>query len=221
MLGRGSRAAVMLLNLVVEPVANWWSDREGKGRFAAVMLWSLVVVPVTVPFASRNEGGGWVLAFLALAVASVVLAVAIGGSWYGSDHFTAVPGLTAAVLLITAPWLAPWALHDLAGRPVSARVVEAEPVLDMEDEDTWLTGYRLADATTGRDLGSMRHGPRTRTRVGAVITVSVVPDHWAPPIATERLNDTDVEPGITAFAALATVHVLACAATAAAWPSEW
>src|ERR1051325_5441033 len=47
----------------------------------------------------------------------------------------------------------------------------------------------------------MRFGPRTRARSGAVISVSMVPDGWAPPIATERLDDTDVEPGITAFAA--------------------
>ncbi|KUL22154.1 hypothetical protein [Streptomyces regalis] len=88
--------------------------------------------------------------------------------------------------------------------------------------DTGRTRYRLADAETERDLGWMRFGPRTRAPVGAVITVSVVPDGWAPPIATERLNDTDVEPGIAAFTALATIHVLACAATAAAWPrDEW
>lgn len=221
MLGRGRLAVVILLNLTVVPVANWWLGKEGKGRFVAMMLWSLVVVPIALPFASRNQGGRWVLAFLVLAVASVVIAVAIGGSWYESDHFTALPGLTAAALLVTAPWLTPWALHDLAGRPVSAHVVEAEPVLDAEDEDTWRTRYRLADAATGRDLGSMHYGPRTRARVGAVITVSVVPDGWAQPIATERLDDTDVEPGITAFAALAAVHALACAATAVAWPREW
>ncbi|MFE1291446.1 hypothetical protein [Streptomyces sp. NPDC058751] len=219
--GRGRLAAAILLNLVVEPVANWWLDKEGKGRFAVVMLWSLAVVPITVPFASRNQSGRWALAFLVLAGASLVLAVAIGGSWDDSGLRTAIPGLTAAALLLTAPWLAPWTLHDLAGHPVPARIAEAEPVLDLEEEDTWRTRYRLTDPATGRDLGSLAYGPRARTPVGTVVTVSLVPDGWAPPIAAERLDDTDVPPGITAFAALAAVHVLACAATAAAWPREW
>ncbi|WP_157968610.1 hypothetical protein [Streptomyces geranii] len=221
MLGRSLRVVVVPLALVIHLVVECWSVLEGKVRFVAVLLWSLVVVPIAVSFASRNQGDRWVLASLVLAVISVVLAVTLAGSWDWGGRRTALPGLTAAALLLTAPWLAPWALHDLAGRPASARVVEAEPTLDMEDEDTWLTRYRLADAATGRDLGSMRYGPRSRTPVGAVITVSVVPDGWAEPIATERLDDTDVEPGITAFAALGIIHLLAYAVTALTWPRDW
>ncbi|MFJ1812318.1 MULTISPECIES: hypothetical protein [unclassified Streptomyces] len=191
----------------------------------AVMLWSLVVVPLAVLFlASHDQGFRWVLIGAFLATASIVTAVETAGPWYGSaglcEPRTMVPGLTAAALLITAPWLAPWALHDLAGQPAQARVIEAEPVINMEDEDTGLTRYHLAEAETERGLGWILFGPRIRAHSGAVITVSVVPDDWAPPIATERLNDTAVEHGITAFAALATIHLPGCAVTAATWPRD-
>lgn len=226
--GRARSPAAMLLYPVcvaVTAVAGWWSSRDGRGGFAAMVLWSLVVIPIAVPFASRNQGIRWVLVFFLLAIVSVRIALAIASYWCPAEPrelLTAVPGFTAAVLLITAPWLAPWALHDLAGQPAPARVIEAEPVTDSEDQDPGRTRYRLADAATERDLGWMRYGPRTRAPAGAVITVSVVPNGWAPPIATERLA-TDAEPRVTALAALATVHVLACAATAAAWPRkiEW
>ncbi|KUL22153.1 hypothetical protein ADL12_42690 [Streptomyces regalis] len=74
-----------------------------------MMLWSLVVIPIAVPFASRNQGVRWVLVFVLLAIASVRLAVEIAAYWSPvelREALTAVPGLTAAVLLITAPWLA-------------------------------------------------------------------------------------------------------------------
>ncbi|MFF1680326.1 hypothetical protein [Streptomyces sp. NPDC058256] len=222
--GRGRIVVAILVGLAVEAVdAMWWS-LEGKGRFVAVMLWSLAVIPVAVLFGTRNQGARWVLVCALLAVASFAMAVTTAGSWYGWDdvreRLTALPGLTAAALLITAPWLAAWPLHDLSGQPTLARVIEAKPSIDSEEEDTGLTRYHLAEAETERDLGWMRFGPRTRALPGAVISVSVVPSGWAPPIATERLNDTDVKPGITAFAALATIHALACAATAAAWPRD-
>ncbi|MGW3420900.1 hypothetical protein [Streptomyces phaeochromogenes] len=193
----------------------------GRGRLAAMMFWFLVVVPIAVSFASRHYGARWVLVFVLLAITSVIMALTLTRFWAFRNHeprelLTAVPGLTAAALLITAPWLAPWALHDLAGRFAPARVIEAEPVIDRSDQDTGRTHYRIADAATERDLGLMWFGPRTRVPVGAVISVSVIPDGWSPPVATERLKDADAL--ATAFAALVAVHVLACAATAAAWP---
>ncbi|MDQ1025768.1 hypothetical protein QF035_003350 [Streptomyces umbrinus] len=64
----------------------------------------------------------------------------------------------------------------------------------------------------------MRFGPRARVPAGAVITASVIRDGWSPPIATERLKDADAL--ATTFTVLVAVHVLACAATAVAWPRE-
>jgi hypothetical protein len=99
--------------------------------------------------------------------------------------------------------------------------MEAWVLLDSETgKDTGRTGYRLADAATERDLGWTEHGPRARAPAGAVIAFSVIPDGWATPMAAERLDDTDVEPGVTAFAALGIVHVLACAVAVALWPRE-
>ncbi|MET9088062.1 hypothetical protein ABZX77_40320 [Streptomyces sp. NPDC004237] len=228
MAGRARLVAEVLLGAVIIAAYAVWCaflNLEGKVRCVAVMLWSLVVMPLAVLFfATCHQGVRWVLVCALLAAASASMAVMTAGSWYGDselrEFLTAVPGLTAAALLITAPWLASWTLHDLSGQPTRARVVEAEPVIDEEHEDTGFTRYHLAEAETERDLGWMRFGPRERARSGAVISVSVVPDGWAPPIATERLDDTDVEPGITAFAALATLHLLGCAVTAAAWPRE-
>ncbi|WP_328687917.1 hypothetical protein OHA74_54085 [Streptomyces phaeochromogenes] len=197
-----------------------------KGRLAATMFWSLVAVPIAVPLASHGFGTEWVAIVVLLAIISGSMVLASGHFWdYGSrptprEFLTAVPGLTASALLVSAPWLAPWALHDLAGQPALARVIEAEPAVDSKDDDTGRTHYRLADAATERGLGWMRFGPRTRVPVGAVIAVSVIPGDWAPPIATERLNDADADPLVTAFAALATVHLLTCATAAAAWPRE-
>ncbi|WP_405541520.1 hypothetical protein OG478_03920 [Streptomyces phaeochromogenes] len=197
-----------------------------KSRLAVMTLLSLVVLPISVPFASHSFGTEWVAVVVFLAIASGGMALAISHFWdYGScptprEFLTAVPGLTASALLMSAPWLAPWALHDLAGQPALARVIEAEPAIDSKEEDTGRTHYRLADAATERDLGWMRFGPPTRAPAGAVIPVSVIPNGWSPPIATERLNDPDADPLVTTFAALVTAHVFACATAAAAWPRE-
>ncbi|MEU5344238.1 MULTISPECIES: hypothetical protein [unclassified Streptomyces] len=193
-----------------------------KGRLVATMFWSLVAVPIAVPLASHGFGTEWVAVIVLLAIVSGSMVLASGHFWdYGSrptprEFLTAVPGLTASALLVSAPWLAPWALHDLAGQPALARVIKAEPAVDRKNDDTGRTHYRIADAATERDLGRLRFGPRTRVPAGAVVSVSVIPDGWSPPVATERLKDADTL--VTAFAVLVTVHVLTCAATAAAWP---
>ncbi|MCX4905056.1 hypothetical protein [Streptomyces sp. NBC_00878] len=199
--------------------------RRGRGLLAGTMTWSLVVVPILVFLASRSYGTPWVAVFVCLACLSGAMSLAIGDSWvyaYSAgraprDPSTA-PWLTAAALLFTAPGLAPWAFHELAGQPTQVRVIEVEPAVDSQGEDTGLTHYRIADAATERDLGRMWFGPRTRVPVGAVISVSVIPDGWSPPVATERLKDADAF--VTTFAVLVTVHVLACAVTAAAWPRK-
>ncbi|MGW0648324.1 hypothetical protein ACWD4T_05885 [Streptomyces umbrinus] len=199
---------------------------RGRGRLAFTTTWSLVVVPILVVLGSRSHGTSWVVVVVLLAIVSGAMGLAIGHSWvrtYMADPaprelLTAAPGLTAAALLLTAPGLAPWALHDLAGEPTRVRVIEVEPVSDSQGEDSGLTHYRIADAATERDLGRLRFGPRTRVPAGAVISVSVIPDGWSPPIATERLKDADSL--ATTFTVLVAVHVLTCAATAAAWPRE-
>ncbi|MEU0647991.1 hypothetical protein [Streptomyces umbrinus] len=199
---------------------------RGRGRLAFTTTWSLVVVPILVVLGSRSHGTSWVVVVVLLAIVSGAMGLAIGHSWvrtYMADPaprelLTAAPGLTAAALLLTAPGLAPWALHDLAGEPTRVRVIEVEPVSDSQGEDSGLTHYRIADAATERDLGRLRFGPRTRVPAGAVISVSVIPDGWSPPVATERLEDADAL--VTAFAVVATVHVLTCAVTTAAWPRK-
>ncbi|MFD3380029.1 MULTISPECIES: hypothetical protein [unclassified Streptomyces] len=198
---------------------------RGRGVLACTMTWSLVGVPILVVLASRSYGTSWVAVFFLLAIASGAIGLAIGHIWVRSymdptprELLTAAPGLTAAALIFTAPGLAPWAFHELAGQPAQVRVLEVEPVIDDYGDDTGLTHYRIADAATERDLGRLRFGPVTRVPAGAVISVSVIPDGWSPPVATERLKDADAL--VTTFAVLVTVHVLGCAATAAAWPRK-
>lgn len=197
-----------------------------RGCLPAVGFLVVLVAPASVVLTARDYGALRMLVlaplhilFICLAIGLVGVALAYGTS--GGRRPVAVPALTAAGLFLAGPFLVPWALHDLAGRPVAARVMEAEILLDSEtDKDSGRTRYRLADAATERDLGWTEHGPRTRTPAGAVVAFSVVPNGWAEPIARERLDDTDLAHGVTAFAALAAVHVLGCvaAAAAAAWP---
>jgi hypothetical protein len=153
-----------------------------KGRLVGTMFWSLVAVPIAVPLASHGFGTDWVAVVVVLAIVSGRMVLASGHFWdYGSrptprEFLTVVPGLTASALLISAPWLAPWALHDLFGQPALARVIEAEPAVDSKNDGTGRTHYRVADAATERDLGRLRFGPRTGVPAGAVISVSVIPD---------------------------------------------
>jgi hypothetical protein len=198
---------------------------EVCSRAVLFLIWAAAPAPAFL--ASREYGGVGVLFQASVLIFLVVLAGASGFvavacfSARGRKRWAAVPGLTAAGLAVTGPFLIPWTLHDLAGRPVTARVMEAEALFDSATgKDTGGTRYRLADAATERDLGWTKHGPRTRTPAGAVITFSVISGGWAAPMAAERLDDTDVEPGVTAFAALGIVHVLACAVAVALWPRE-
>ncbi|MFI6338781.1 hypothetical protein [Streptomyces sp. NPDC050535] len=216
---------MQLVAVAVAFVGKRTRPRCKKALLAAVMGWSLIVAPAAVLLGGR--GGAWGLVSVLPAFGSLPAAIWVAYTWdYGSgavvrERLTSAPVFTAAVLLGAGPFLVPWAAHETVGQPVLARVMEAKPTAEEGvDENSGQVSYRLADAATEQDLGWTSYGPRKRTPVGTVVEVSVVPGGWARPASTERLDDGGAEPYVIVLAAMATVHVLACAGVWSGWPRQ-
>ncbi|MFI6248571.1 hypothetical protein [Streptomyces sp. NPDC051016] len=200
-------------------------SRSRKGLLAAVLGWSLLGTPVALFLGGAGKAWGAVPMFFGLTSACV--AFCIPGCWDDYPHkvlrerLTAAPVLTAAVLLVPSPWLVPWVAHDWVGEPVRAMVTERTALSDTSWEaDDGRFVYRVADATTERDLGRLLYGLPEPVPVGTVVEVSVVPGGWIPAVSAERLEDGGARPYVTAFGALAALHLLGCAGAWVAWPRE-
>ena len=139
------------------------------------------------------------------------------GTAYARERLTALPLLTAAVLLLPSPFLAPVVVHDMAGRRTEAVVV----AVDRSDEErTGAVRHRVADRATEQDLGPLVYGLPGPVPDGAVVEVSVVPGGWAGPIAVERLAADVADVQREVLGALLALHGLAAVAAWVLWPRE-
>ncbi|KAB1989939.1 hypothetical protein [Streptomyces triticiradicis] len=225
-----SRVAARRVELVLPGVLEFLRTRVRPRRkkylLAGVMVWSLVVTPTAVFLGGRSEA--WGLVSVVPGSLSLVSAPFVADVWdfrSGSglrERLAVAPVVTAAVFLVAGPFLVPTVLHETAGHPVRARMMEVGSTHEGgtgDDGPEWIS-YRIADAVTEQDLGPLLYGLPEWTPAGTVIEVSVVPGGWSPPVSAERLDDGGARPYVTVFAGTAAAHVLVCAAAWFGWPRK-
>jgi len=153
-------------------------------RAALIWVAGLVILVAIAAFMAR--GDFWFLLVFPLGGLLFVLgwvASKVLGDDAGVDSlvYVAIYPLTFTSMMVVVS--GPLISHELYGRRTEAIVLETE-----QSDDGEYRRYRIAEASTERDLGWMANGPSHALDPGDRVEVSVDRHGWGRPIAAERLG---------------------------------